>query len=402
MARAQLCPFCFREFDLDEVQWRCLHPACTSPESGRPLEVDQAYTDFLAEATGTPRGPQQLKHSFGPIPRRKRLGGLLHTKDVRVAYCDWCNNVTERRLCPSCHNELPYTIDSMSMHIVAIVGAAAVGKSHYIAVLVNQLANTLGLSFNLAIDALNDETTLRYRTEFADPLFKQKRTIVKSQQLDQKPLMYRLHLKTSTGSGRSVTLVFFDTAGENFATEAELGLFARYVRHASAIILLVDPLQMGPIREQLSNSRIPLPEEHVEPADIVARLIHQYEAFGITKTGKKTTVPVAVAFTKSDALKEGGILKPGNAVYSGARHSGAFDSTTALAIHDEVRSLMARWQGAELDTLLDHYFARYQYFALSALGDAPALDGTLTRIAPFRVEDPFLWSLGEIGFLERS
>ena len=125
MARAQLCPFCFREFDLDEVQWRCLHPACTSPESGRPLEVDQAYTDFLAEATGTPQGPQQLKHSFGPIPRRKRLGGLLHTKDARVAYCDWCNNVTERRLCPSCHNELPYTIDSMSMHIVAIVGAAA-------------------------------------------------------------------------------------------------------------------------------------------------------------------------------------------------------------------------------------------------------------------------------------
>jgi hypothetical protein len=401
MAKTRLCPFCFRKFEVDAILWRCSHPACVSPD-GKQGEPDEAYADYCTEVTGVKTAPPLMAHVFGPVLPDKRMKGLLPNKNLTTAYCDWCNSRTDKKLCPHCHNEVPYTIASTANHIVALVGAVGVGKSHYMTVLIEMLKNKVGANFGLALQALNDETMKRYDEEFYGPLYEQKKQIVKTQAKTAKnPLMYRLHLN-SRGDGRALSLVFFDTAGETFDDEGSLNLYGRYLRHASAIIVLVDPLQMNSIRDQMARVGQVLPVTHTEPAVIIQRLIRQFESFGGTRAGRRTKTPFAVALTKVDALKESGVLGAGSQIYALPRHETSFDPMVAQGIHDEVRSLIQRFKGEELDSLLSAHFARYQYFALSALGGTPAVDGAVRAIAPFRVEDPFLWALTEIGFLKKG
>ena len=403
MAKDVICPYCFERFELSTAWWRCSSNGCRSLETNQQLEPDEEYTRYIAEVSGTP--PQQVlsrPHKF-PRPQFKRgVGNLFAQPNDAVAFCDWCGTVTGNRICPFCHNDLPWAVDSLDNQILAVVGGPAAGKSHYIAVLIEQGRKVFGPNFNIAFDALNDATRKRFAQEFKEPLYQKHRQIDKTQQAPAvEPLMYRIHIQPKGGRERGMTLVFFDTAGENFQSVNELSLYARYVRHASAIILLVDPLQMEPIREKLKGAPLNLPQNPMEPSDIISRLTQQFQQFGGQKATDKIKVPIAVSFTKIDVLRDYDIIDSGGALFTAPPHEQGFRTETGRQIHDDVQSLISRYDGQEIQTLLSHYFTRYQYFGVSALGHAPALDGTLGTVSPFRVEDPLLWCLSEIGFLQK-
>jgi hypothetical protein len=405
MGKEILCPYCFEKFDLNRVHWRCSSPRCVSPVTGQQMEPDPSYARYLQEVKGTPPTDAEMNksHAFERPPFKRGLGNLFTKPDEGSAYCGWCGEQTHSRLCPFCHNELPWAISSLDSTILAIVGGPAAGKSHYIAVLVEQARRAFGAQFDIAFDAMNDSTRERYRREFREPLYNAHKEIDKTRQVAApEPLIYRVHVAPTGQRDRGMTLVFFDTAGENFQSEHELSLYARYVRHAAGIVLLVDPLQMGSIRDQLEGLPIRFPQNPTEPAEIVSRLTQQFQQFGGQKATDKIDIPLAVVFTKIDVLRDNDVIDPSSAIFSAPLHQGAFSTAVGKQIHDDVQALIARHEGAELNTLLSHYFARHQYFAVSALGRNPAMDGTLGTLAPFRVEDPLLWALSEIGFVRKQ
>lgn len=392
-----LCPYCFEEFGSAEVHWRCENTQCVSPSDGAPGEFDDEYRSYLTEMNpGRQVDPQRRGHHFELSPE------VAAKRKEKNAFCNWCGKKSVLRICPKCHNALPHTIDEMDNYIVAVVGAAGVGKSHFIATLLDQIKNAVGYSFEMSLMALTDETTGRYKKEFYNRLFVERRVLDKSQAIDRSPLMYRLKRTKRVGPlklHKSAMLVFFDNAGETFNTATEYGVFARYVRHASAVIFLADPLQMPGIRERLVQSGVTPPPSSAEPADILSRTINQFEAFGMKRANGRISVPIAVAFTKVDVLKDAGILPAGNATYSAARHVGSFDDAASRLIHDEVASMLVQWEGSEFDMLLQHNFSHYRYCAISALGLAPTADGKIVGVSPFRAEDPFLWALNELKFI---
>jgi hypothetical protein len=44
-------------------------------------------------------------------------------------------------------------------------------------------------------------------------------------------------------------------------------------------------------------------------------------------------------------------------------------------------------------------FDDFQLFAVSALGQVPGVDGTVSPLSPRRVADPLLWILWRLGYL---
>lgn len=396
MASKLLCPFCFEPFKDTDAHWRCDNESCRNPVDDLPGEPDEQYRDYLQEMNPDQNIELERRgHTFelpvspNPLFRFRQQG--------KTAFCDWCGKRSATRVCPKCHNSLPYSIDDIDNYVIAIIGGPNVGKSHFIATLIDQLKNSVGLSFDMSLMSLGDDTTKRYKRDFYDPLYLEHRTLDKSQVVDRAPLMYRLKRVTSKGP-KSVMLVFFDNAGETFGSDHQLGVFARYVRYANAVILLADPLQMPAIRNQLGSQGVALPPSDLEPAEILSRVIRQFEQFGAVKPGHQIPVPICVAFTKADLLRDHEVLPPGNAVFGAPRQVGRFDTEAARQVHDEVQAMLASWNGMEMDALLRHHFTTFSYSAISAIGSAPQA-GRVPTVQPFRVEDPFLWSLSAVKFL---
>ena len=398
-----LCPYCFERINLFQVDWRCSNEQCRRPGSQEsPGEVDAVLGAYLAQFRPGAVSPR-LPHAFpspepGFVAKTVGVGNPMHT-----VKCDWCKKPTPRRLCPECHNELPYTADTVENHVIAVIGPREVGKSNYIAALVNRLQKQVGTSFSLALMALNDATTTRYRDEFYTPLFRNHRVVQKTvlHGVVQSPLMFRLNIDSSNPLVRNkvLNLIFFDTAGETFDSEA-LMFQVRYLTNASAIILLVDPLQMEKVRVDVGARGCPLPQAFTEPAEVVTRVTNLFRQERVVEGAKKIDIPFAISFTKSDVLRDYGILPAGNAVYSQPLHQGRFNKVIWRQIHDEVQSILGNWDDNSLDNILRNDFSDFSFFCLSSLGEAPGADQKVGTVSPFRVEDPLLWVLTRLGYLQ--
>ena len=418
-----LCPFCFTHFPIQECHFRCVNAACVRPGTTDATEPDEALRQYEAEMS--PSGtapPRPQKHAFaapkpsggGSPPALNKLFQKMGAgkDEARQAKCDWCKKESPKRLCPHCHNELPHVLGEMSNHIIAVIGAKEVGKSYYIGQLIRAIRSIVGQRFSFALIPVNDATINRFRTGFDNPL-SQGRKIDASRVTDPQPLIYRLEIRPQGNLANdlmaqalgknALSLVFFDTAGENFDSMDSLTTRTRYLLNASGIILLLDPLQIGKVRDELEGKGCPLPYEHTEPAEILSRVVNAFEQYGNVKVGRKIKVPVAVAFTKSDALLEYGLLDPSGAVYGLPPHEGAFDAYYGGRIHEEAHGALLSWDST-VENLLSAKFENYSYHCVSALG-AVQSGGTGAVTAnpqPHRVEDPFLWLLSRLGFVKST
>lgn len=381
--QTEICPYCFEAYKLRDTPFRCASPAgrC-KPE---PDEVRaKAWDDAL------PMG------RVLPADRRFR-------EQVR---CSSCGQPTHKRLCPHCHMELPHTVGKFPHYILAVVGAKEAGKSHYLAVLIDQIRRELGPALDMLLEPLNDYTVRRYREDFHQPLFQKHRTIIAtnsalSDRRVQLPLVYTL-----TFSGRDllrrkrirsvVTLVFFDTAGEDLDDEDTIATVNKYIYHAHGIILLLDPLQLPEVRAALQG-QASLPSVNTETADILTRMTRLVLAGRKLRDDAMIPSPLAVAFSKFDAVEP--LVDPQLQLNAAADHRTGFDLADFHAVSAEMQALLARWDSQVLVHQVRTHYRRFGFFGLSALGCNPHGDQQVPRVMPRRVEDPFLWLLHQHGLI---
>lgn len=155
----EICPYCFEYFNLKDTPFRC-----SSPPSRCAPEKDEVYSAAW-EKTPIPRG--KVLNSAGGFNER-------FSKSMR---CKDCGNPSHKRLCPHCHMELPQTTGQFKNYIFAVIGAKDSGKSHYIAVLIDQIKKRIGPDMGLLLTAENDFTINRYANDFYAPIFKDGITI---------------------------------------------------------------------------------------------------------------------------------------------------------------------------------------------------------------------------------
>ena len=171
--------------------------------------------------------------------------------------------------------------------------------------------------------------------------------------------------------------------------------FNRYLYHSSGIILLLDPLQLPYVRDELQG-KIRLPEENTDVNTILNRVIEVIRTgSGLTDLSKKIDIPIAIAFTKIDAVDS--LLDPASCLRNESTHirNGYFDEIDFQDANDEMQSLVESWLGMELYQTVSTQFNNFAVFGLSALGSNPDIDNKVPKFRPFRVADPFLWILAQ-------
>lgn len=376
-----ICPFCFTSSAPQDIVFRCLTPNC--PERAE----DEIYARARAMA------PMKMGRVIS-VPRRALSMGI-----PRMVECSGCKKETRTHLCPACHYEMSHDVGQVDQRIIAIIGGSDTGKSVYIAALINRLQHEVGANFDFGVAMVGDSTRERWMSDFYRPLF-ENRTLLRGTQsatLDQRvkiPLIFRLTLRYGNNI-RALNLSFFDTAGEDMAKLKVdlLSVEARYICHADGIIVLLDPLQLDVIRQQLPNANLPRPDPMARPNFIVERLRELFEQYYRLSGSKKIKTPVAFAFSKSDTLKP--ILPPDSALLRSGEHFGVLDLQDVQSVSTEIGNYVQAWINPGFYKDVELWFANYRFFGVSSLGRQPDANNHLAGVHPRRVEDPFLWLLHE-------
>ncbi|HSK76725.1 MAG TPA: hypothetical protein VLQ45_09725 [Thermoanaerobaculia bacterium] len=372
----QICPYCFESYKLAATPFRCASPAqrCTP-------EVDAVRASKWQDNAPIGR----------VLPPGKRQ------KDNR---CPNCSQVSRKRICPHCHMDLPHTTGKYRNLIFAVIGAKEAGKSHYIAVLIEQIRKHIGPALGILLEPLDDHTIKRYRQDFYEPIFRKGIAINATQSAladrrVQLPLVYTLTLTGKDIFGRDaikgvVTLVFFDTAGEDLNSRTTMGTVNKYICQADGIILLLDPLQLPNVRDRLNGS-VTLPLENTETSSIIERTTELIRGERKLSLETKIKAPLAVAFSKFDAVDP--LLDPQMQLNAEPDHRAGYDLADFHAVTSEMQSLLQDWDGGVIPQQATTHYRRSGFFGLTALGCNPGQDKKIPRVLPRRVEDPFLWLL---------
>lgn len=373
------CPWCFEQYSLMNIVFRCTHSAC-------PPEPDVLLAEYLGE------DPQYVER--GPVVESNNT---WFQSAPQRATCSGCHKSTSDRICPGCHNPLPYTVGDFEDKIFAIIGAKESGKSHYIAVLINALRHQVAPAFNCSLTAMDDATISRYEHAFYQPVFKEHRTLnatlSASANTDiRQPLVYSFVSMKKNWRGQSVTnkaatLSFFDTAGEDLLDEQKMRQFTRYISNAQGLILLLDPLQIPAVRDRLGLE----PLLHSAQESILDRTINLIRKERDIPAGQSISIPIALTFSKLDAIES--ILEPSSPLHQDSLHllEKQFDTVDFDAVQAELKLMLESWgQGGTIQSL-EHHFKEHALFGLSALGGEPE-NGKIKHFRKQRrVSDPLLW-----------
>lgn len=373
----EVCPYCFESYRLKDTPFRCSSPAARcAPEQD---EVRAAAWEDRA-----------------PMGRVLPADGKFR-EDSR---CPVCSQSTRKRLCPRCHMELPHTTGKFRHLIFAVIGAKEAGKSHYLAVLIEQIRKAVGPATGMLLEPLDDYTIRRYRNDFYDPIYR-RGTVIRgtvsalADRRVQMPLVYTLTFTGKDLLGRRsikglVTLVFFDTAGEDLDDQDTMSTVNKYIFRSDGILLLLDPLQLERVRDRLDGS-VPLPSRNTETADIITRTTRLIQQGRELSPDTMIPTPIAVAFSKFDAVEP--LIDPQMQLNAESNHLGGYDLADFHAVNGEMQALLAEWDGSVIQQQVERRYRRFGFFGLTALGCNPHGDQKVPRVLPRRVEDPFLWLL---------
>jgi Double-GTPase 2 len=371
MAKRVTCPYCWHSFKTDQLLLHC-SDMCAAPER----------TFFTPNRSAKGNCP----HGRRPLPRR------------------FCPE-------PTCSRALLREYLDNEGRNVAVIGSADAGKTTYIGVLLHELKGRVAGRFNgMAVDLLGDESRRNYRERFAEPLFERGEAVRSTARLvgDAKldPLIFTLKIPTRGRfrSGlQSIISVFYDASGENVLTAQSMDPLARYLESAGGILVLIDPLQMPEISRHYGRA---LPGDtqgkSVTDQRAVIQRLGELLRESSTKSQKTLKVPLAVAVTKIDVLRE--TFEDESPLRREPNHNGHYDEGDGADVHEELRAWLDRWYGPEFDNTVAANFTNYRYFGLTALGAAPRDEKRLAKsgVHPYRVEDPMLWLLAQFGSIKRE
>lgn len=381
--RSVLCPYCFEPWSTRIAAFRCTG----SDEKRCPREPD--------EAQGRLRG-DHAPLAGCVLQRQGRFGRAFEVKKGRPVRCD-CG-APARPICPHCHSDLPQRFAEAPSRSMGLIGTKAAGKSNFIAVALHELEHRVGPRFDGSLMLLDDATRNRVDRELMPRLYREGVVLAPTQSARKTGADVRVPLvaRLSVGGGSHSNLVFFDSAGEDLQSLDVLEREARYITQSHGLILLVDPLQIPAVRDELAGS-VDLPEDAIDVYTMLGRVTGLIrEARGIP-ANKPIDVPLALTVSKFDALRP--LLPEGHPVFSLPAHDGRFDRQVADSVSAAVRSDLAGWLGERLDSFVKQEFETVAYFGVSALGEPPVKGRLPNGVAPHRVEDPVLWMLDSWGAL---
>lgn len=393
-----ICPFCFEEHHISNVQFRCTNRRCK----------DVPDIEITRYENGDVSIPKMGKPTFKVSSKMMSV--------PKSAQCPECGSSTYAVVCPSCHNKLPESTLLGKDMIISVVGSRDTGKSHFVGVIINELIERISVKFGGAMEGF-DDTMSRYKAGAYQKLYldMQKLDLTKSSVQDvnngaYRPLIFTLKLKQKGWWKEridSFTLVFFDTAGEDLNDEDTMSTVNKYICKSAGVIFLLDPMQFPSVRNQLDENIVTRASsvdwrQATRSDDIMSRVSKLIRNDKKMKSKEKIKIPVAAVFSKFDAIAP--LIPEGSTILETSPHCDKkiFDLSDSHNVDNEIKSLLVEWGAESFISQVDVNYSNYSYFAVSSLGmdNNPKMDRRIDRPRPHRIEDPLLWILKENGVIK--
>lgn len=392
--KAFLCPYCFNTGQIGKVEFRCSNKLCKDVP-------DLPMTKY---ENGDSSIPLVGKFTFKPTEAVRGKKFI-----PRAATCPECHQTTHKIICTSCHNLLPESVLLGEDMIISIVGSRDTGKSHFVGVIVNELIERIAPAFGGSFEGF-DDTMERYEQSFGRKLYVDLQKLDLTQSSLQnvnngayRPLIFSLKLQVKKGLKETInryTLVFFDTAGEDLEDADTMSTVNKYICKSAGIIFLLDPMKIPAVATQLDEDVIKRAssvnwQRARRSDDILVRVSNLIRNDRSLKSSDKIDVPVAVVFSKFDAIEP--IIPQGCAILTNSPHckEKAFVLSDWHNVNSEVQGLLRTWGAESFLSQLEVNYTNYSCFAVSSLGlnNNPTSDMKINRPRPHRIEDPLLWIL---------
>lgn len=319
------------------------------------------------------------------------------------------------RECPNaeCKKALFENIERCENVNIAIVGDASSGKTHYIAVLIEQLKRGVLMqngNGHVRLMHLNRYTGETYRTVYQEPILRDRsvaaatargRYDAAGKPIRAEPLAYQLSMQdNTTNNTTTLNLLFYDISGENFADNTLLVLFGEHVLRADGIIYFADPMSMPNIHQNLpGHLQMGITGRKAEEA--LGTLMFRMEQFSKIRTGGMIEIPTAITISKADLLQY--VIPRQEWSDYWLMYTPSYDGRVHLEdvqrVDQEVRHILQQ-QGEYPLLQVSKRFEQVSFFAIAATGNAPDSHNRYARIEPHRCLDPLLWLLWKLRFLE--
>jgi hypothetical protein len=388
-----VCLYCFRNFAHDRVLFRALEALDAEGYHAAPDELLDHYRARFGLPSAGEMPVALAPDDFGEGARTYHRGVLSQLTD------DY-KNTTSRRICPHCHNDLPAQAGYAPSTIISVVGASQAGKSVYLTALLHVLKTVTPRGFPIFCTPITGEMGRKFKLEYEDPLVERGLLLASTQKEKvQEPFIFTFSF-TDTNLPE-INVAFFDVAGEGLVDTAYMDIYAAHVRNSSGILFLADPVQFRAVGAKINllNNISGGDTYFAEPTEVLSGLVEDY----IYKQGGGTSdVPTAIVLTKTDLLEAvaetGEYVRPQANMFKNFTHRSFFNVGEFKKIDAEVQDFIADADPNFRNALLRR-FSRVGFFAVSALGSKP-VDGRVASFAPMRVDEPFLWLLWQLGYIE--
>ncbi len=389
---ASVCPYCYHPIDKDRFAFRC---------SGRGDGIKMLCEPQADEARDRALG---LKDSR-VLPSFVLTDGVQPSKGQ--ARCPRCNGKTGIKVCPSCHTPLPSGLSDTGSPLIGMVGAKQTGKTVFMTVLLHQLQNGIARRHDAAVDIVGDmpdgrSAATAWTMDLERPLFREGRMIEATRERrDGRQPPYVVQWRQSRrflflDRTKTMAMSFYDQSGEDLTRQDTLYAH-HYLAAASGLIVLLDPLQLPMVRDEIVLPRHAVNSDGEPPISVLSRVTELLRSSHGVPGKKKVQVPLAVVFSKVDALFP--VLGEGHPIRQ-VNGSGLGEDAS---VHEHVRGLLHRWGADNVDAHLRQNYSNFRYFAVSALGAPPKEDGIAPGdIRPLRVEEPLLWLMQTLRLLKTA
>lgn len=423
------CPYCFKEFSHESVHFKAMTVKDSSSWMD-DFDDDDSPFDFFGENAGANRAnAHEVEELFQEREDRlyKKFWSkyanemewdyakypVITGKDARMMRGEYRKDAdgfvyavedaygmeTRERICPNCHNPLPPNYGKYPVYFLATVGITSSGKTVYLSQLMKQMDVIMS---NIGLGSLDmSESNQKFIREHP---------VKKGVKLPKGtppgvltiPLFYILLAE----KGYS-TLVFYDVAGENCVTAAQMSKFSPFIKNADAILMILDPEQFQKVSRNADN-------EIANPKAVMTAMFNSF--VGSENQGGQAKIPFAIALSKSDKLVGNALISSNSNLFRPLefdRRNTGFDMQQYKNVSAEVRKFLNdSGEGEQVLATAKKCFPVNGLFAFSAVnceieekmetdeeGNENKVSIPLADPDPIRIEEPLLWMLYEFGII---
>lgn len=322
-----------------------------------------------------------------------------------MAVVDRFGEETRRRVCPYCHNPLPINYGKNEVKFISIIGITGSGKTVYLSQLLSGIQKSVA-SLNMTASATMDIASFIMN----NPVTPDKPLPAASVEgRFSQPMVYDLS-RSVNGSVETDTVVFYDIAGEDCQTPTAMLKYGKFVQHSDAILMLIDPKQIG-----LNVNGVAVDGRMRMEPQIVIETIHN--TFLNLPQAEKCAIPLAVCVSKSDTIlnyiRDEEVRNIIDSDIAPLRDPDTYDNIPEFNSADynklnQVIRQLANDYGP-LVAMLRVGFATYNFFTFTATGCAtesrvdPATGETYQYLTgpatPKRIAEPLFWIFCKFGYI---